>query len=333
MADKSGPRMRSIDIHAHYSPHVVHRALKAGGIWHGIDLERTNNPKHTYTVTEHIKDMDSLGVEVHVLSTQTYLYNYEHPVETAIATSREINDEISEMVKTYPDRLAGLGTLPMQDVPAAIAEMERAVGTLGLKGVMIGDQINGHTYDEPQYRPLFAAAEAARALIFFHQQGGESLIRDRYPRYHLRNTIGNPLDRTLTFATLVYSGVMDAHPELRICLAHAGGYVAPAAGRLDRHWQTQSEAERPIDKPPSDYLRSFYYDCLTHSEGSLRFLIDTVGADRVVFGTDWPADMMLDWPVSWLLRMTSITDEEKELILWKNLERLLDLSPATEQAQ
>ena len=92
-------------------------------------------------------------------------------------------------------------------------------------------------------------------------------------------------------------------------------------------WQVKREARERLHQPPSRYLRRFWYDCLTHSEPALRFLIDTVGADRVVFGTDWPADMMLDWPVTWILEMTSLTDEEKELILWRNLERLLDLPP------
>jgi len=320
--------LRSIDIHAHYSPACVHRALAAGGDWHGIKLERTSNPKHVWSVVEHIRDMDSQGVDVHVLSAQTYLYHYEHPAEVAIATSREINDEIAEMAKTYPDRLSGLATLPMQDVGAAISELERAVGVLGLKGVMIADHVNGLTYDRPEFLPFFRAAEAAGALILFHQQGGESLIRERFPRYHLRNTIGNPLDRTLTFATLVFSGLMDACPDLKVCLAHAGGYVCYGIGRMDRGWTVRSEAREKISKPPSTYLRRFYYDSLTHSEPALRFLIDTVGADRVLFGTDWPADMMVDYPVAAILRMESLTQEEKELILWRNLERLLDLPRA-----
>ena len=319
--------MRSIDIHAHYSPECAQRALDAGGQLHGMQLKRTDNPRHRWNLAQHLQDMDSLGVDVHVLSAQTYLYNYDLPLEVTRATAAEINDEIAEVSRTRPDRFAGLATLPMQDVGAAIAELERAVG-LGLKGAMIADHVNGHTYDEPAFLPFFKAAERAGALLFFHQKGGSSLLTERAPRYHLRNTVGNPLDRALTFASLVFGGVMDACPELKVCLAHGGGYVCYGIGRMDRGWEVRREAREHLAKPPSRYLRRFYYDCLTHSEPALRFLIDSVGADRVVFGTDWPADMMLDWPVTWILSMTSLTDEEKELILWRNLERLLDLPPA-----
>ncbi len=118
---------------------------------------------------------------------------------------------------------------------------------------------------------------------------------------------------------------MDQCPDLKICLAHGGGYTCFGIGRMDRGWQTRPEASVNTSSPPSSYLRRFYYDCLTHSEAALRYIIDTVGADRVVLGTDWPANMRIDWPVSWVLGMKSLTQEEKEAILWKNLETLLGL--------
>jgi aminocarboxymuconate-semialdehyde decarboxylase len=129
----------------------------------------------------------------------------------------------------------------------------------------------------------------------------------------------------VTFATLVSGGVMDQYPNLKICLAHGGGYTCYGIGRLDRGWQVRSEARAHMAQPPSAYLRRFYYDCIVYTEAALRFLIDTVGADRVLFGTDWPYDMALDWPVSWILGMQSLSQDEKEAILGKNLERLLGL--------
>ena len=126
-------------------------------------------------------------------------------------------------------------------------------------------------------------------------------------------------------ATFVFGGVMDKYPNLKICLCHGGGYTCFGIGRLDRGYEVSPEVRVNIQKPPSEYLRSFYYDCLTHSEPSLRYLVSTVGADRVVLGTDWPADMKLDWPVGWVLGMDSLTQDEKEMILWKNLEGLLNI--------
>jgi aminocarboxymuconate-semialdehyde decarboxylase len=151
------------------------------------------------------------------------------------------------------------------------------------------------------------------------------MVASRMPRYHLPNTIGNLADRTVTFATLVFGGVMDACPNLKICLAHGGGYTCYAIGRMERGWQARPAARREMSQPPSAYLRRFYYDCIVYTEDALRYLIDTVGVDRVVFGTDWPYDMVFDWPVSWILSLQSLTQDEKEAILWKNLEKLLGL--------
>ncbi len=118
---------------------------------------------------------------------------------------------------------------------------------------------------------------------------------------------------------------MDACPDVKICFSHGGGYACYGAGRMDRGWHGLPEESRQSSQPPSAYLKRFYYDSIVYSEPALRFLIDTVGIDRVVFGTDWPYDMAQDWPVSWILGLESITDKEKELILWKNLESLLGL--------
>ena len=135
--------------------------------------------------------------------------------------------------------------------------------------------------------------------------------------------MGNLADRTLTFASLVMGGVMDACPDLRICLSHGGGFACYGAGRMDRGWDRIPPSDRLAALPPSQYLNRFYYDCIVYTEQSLRFLIDSVGIDRVVFGTDWPYDMAQDWPVSWILAMESLTQDEKDAILWKNLEALL----------
>ncbi len=331
--------MRSIDIHAHLTPQCFWRATENGGDWHTIKREQDAKgsevalvgghrqmlpPRARWTPEQRLADMDSLGVDVHVVSPYVGFYNYELPAEVARATAQAINDEIADMARTRPERFAGLGTLPMQDVKAAIAELERCMVNLGLKGAEINDHINGRTLEEPEFRPFWKAAEQMGACIFFHQ-AGQTLVASRSKRYHLPNTIGNLADRAVTFATLVFGGVMDAYPDLKIVLGHGGGYTCFGIGRMDHGWQVRSEARAHITQPPSAYLRRFYYDCIVYDEPALRYLVDRVGVDRVVFGTDWPYDMALDWPVSWILGMASLTQEEKEAILWKNLERLLNL--------
>lgn len=331
--------MRSIDIHAHLTPQCFWRATERQGDWHSLRREQDARgreyavvqgrrqqlpPRARWTPEERLADMDSLGVDIHVLSPYSGFYNYHLDTALTVATSQESNNEIRDMISSWPDRFAGLATLPMQDVPAAIAELERVMVQLGFKGAMINDHVNGHTLDEPAFLPFWKAAEQLGALILFHQ-GGETLVSQRIGRYHLPNSVGNLAERAVTFASLVFGGVMDACPDLKICLSHGGGYTCYGIGRMDRGWQARAEARQHITQPPSAYLRRFYYDCIVYTESALRYLIDTVGVDRVVFGTDWPYDMAFDWPVSWILSLESLTPEEKEAILWKNLERLLGL--------
>ena len=326
--------MRTIDIHAHISPESYINVVAKGESWHGITAEprvtndnlsiHRNNPKTSWTPEERLADMNSLGVDVQVLSTNSYFYRYDEDPKVVAAMDIEANDYVAQLVKDHPDRFAGFCNLPMQDVKAAIAELERGVTKLGLKGAMVGDQVNGKNYDEKEFLPFWKAAEQLGAVILIHQ-GGDTVVSSRSSKYHLPNTIGNLADRAVTFASLVFGGVMDACPELRVCLCHGGGYTCYGIGRMDRGWQVRQEARVNIQQPPSAYLNRFYYDCLTHSEEALRMLIDSVGIDRVVFGTDWPFDMAQDWPVSWVLGLESLTQDEKEAILYKNLEKLLGI--------
>ena len=207
--------------------HTWQRAHCAAG---GVDPE------------QRLADMHSLGVDVHVVSTAAGFYYYDKDAQTIAAMHRECNDEVHQMTMDYPERFKGFAQIPMQDVKAAIAELDRAVNQLGLVGAMIDDKVNGRTYDEPEFLPLWKAAEQMGALMFIHQQGGETLVKQRANRYHLPNTIGNLVDRAVTFASFVFGGVMDACPDLKVCLAHGGGYTCYGIGRMDRGWQVRSEA-------------------------------------------------------------------------------------------
>ncbi len=331
-------KMRSIDIHAHLMPHCMLETLHRGEPWHGVTARRNPDgqliygiggrtqplsPAFGWNTAQRLADMNSLGVDVQVISTFIGYYHFPAP-DDAIAACQEANNEVAEMVRQRPDRFAGFATLPMQDTNAAIAELERATRDLGLKGAMLDDTVHGRTFDDPDLMPFWKAAEQLNAALFIHQ-GGDTVVTPRSNRYHLPNTIGNLADRAITFATLVFGGVMDACPDLKVILAHGGGYTCYGIGRMDRGWQVRREARAHIQQPPSAYLNKFYYDCLTHSEPALRYLIDTVGADRIVFGTDWPADMAIDWPVSWIIRQQTLTQAEKEAILWKNAQKLLAL--------
>jgi len=332
--------MRTIDIHAHLVPQALWRAADAGKEWYGYRHEpgeglgvmvgggrRTSfsSPKARFTPEERLKDMDIQGVDVQVLSIHTPFFGYHLDAAQGRELAREVNDEIAGLAREQPQRFAGLATLPVQDVKAAIDELERAVSVLGLKGAELDTMVNGEQWDEPKFLPLFKAAEALGAVLFFHPQPQDNFMLKLTPRHGFFNSLGVIMEDALVVATLIFGGILEACPNLKACIAHGGGPACLAMGRLDRAWQTRPEARRHIKQPPSAYQSRLYYDSVTGNEAALRFLLDQVGANRVVLGSDWPFVPWNPSPVRWIESLASLTAEEKEKILWRNLAALLAL--------
>jgi len=161
------------------------------------------------------------------------------------------------------------------------------------------------------------------AVLFFHPQPLHNFMLQRPDRYGLANSIGVIVEDTIVLAVLIFGGVLDACPNLKVCIAHGGGPACFGMGRLDHGWQVRSEARAHIHRPPSTYQRQLYYDTVVGSEPALRFLLDQVGSDRVVLGSDWPFVPWYPSPVTWVKGLASLTQEEKDRILWKNLEGLI----------
>jgi aminocarboxymuconate-semialdehyde decarboxylase len=334
--------MTIIDFHAHWTPVRYRRAIEETGTWLslGPGPGELYNSGFRMTLEERVADMDALGVDVQVLSPTDGFYQYDNDLDVTVAVARACNDEIAEIVATHPARFLGLGTLPMQDTDAAVAELERVAGDLRLSGVMIGDQVNGLTYDESRFSAFWEAAESLGVIVFFHQ-GLD--YRYHFDRYFLQNAIGNHVERVTTFGALAGGGVLDRFPDLKLLLGHGGGYAPYAAARMekahgyftaDRYdpsnpatyhapYKSVPEIKTRMAQPASDYLRHFHFDCCTFSGPMLRFLIDKAGADRVVFGSDAPTPMVLTDGVRWLNSLDCITEDEKRLILRDNATRLL----------
>jgi aminocarboxymuconate-semialdehyde decarboxylase len=332
--------MRTIDIHAHLVPRSLWRAAEAGREWYGFRHEpgdgigtmvgggkRTSfsSPKVRFTPEERLQDMDAQGVDLQVVSIHTPFFGYHLDPAQGRQLAREVNDEISAMARQWPQRFAGLATLPVQDVTAAIDELERAVTVLGLKGAELDTLVNGENWDEPKFLPLFKAAETMGAVLFFHPQPQHNFMMQRAGRYGLFNSLGVIVEDAIVVAILIFGGILDACPDLKVCIAHGGGPACFAMGRIDKGWQGRPEARQQIKQPPSTYQRRLYYDCVTGSEEALRFLLDRVGADRVVLGSDWPFVPWDPSPVAWVQGLQSLTQDEKEQILSRNLESLLKL--------
>ena len=333
--------MKTIDIHAHLVPRSLWQAAGARREWYGFRHEpgdglgtflggngkRTGftSPKVRFTPEERLQDMDAQGVDVQVISIHTPLFGYHLDPAPGRALAREVNNEIAAMTRQWPTRFAGLATLPVQDVKAAIDELERAVTVLGLKGAELDTIVNGENWDEPRFLPLFKAAEAMGAVLFFHPQPQHNFMTERAGRYGLFNSLGVIVEDAIVVAILILGGILEACPDLKACIAHGGGPACFAMGRIDRGWQGRPEARQNIKQPPSTYQRRLYYDSVVGSEKALRFLLDEVGADRVVLGSDWPFVPWHPSPVTWLQGLKALTEDEKEKILWRNLEALLKL--------
>ncbi|PWU17016.1 MAG: amidohydrolase [Candidatus Rokuibacteriota bacterium] len=333
--------MRSIDVHAHLVPQCFWQTVAAGKEWYGMRWEPgdglgftvtrgrrsgVSSPKVRFAPEERLRDMDAQGVDMQVVSIHMPLVGYDVDAAQGRQLARDVNDEIAAMTRQWPQRFAGLATLPVQDVGAAIDELERAVQVLGLKGAELDTVVNGDNWDEPRFLPLFKAAEAMGAVLFFHPQPQDNFVLRRTSRYGLANSIGVIVEDTLVVAILIFGGILDACPDLKVCVAHGGGPACFGMGRLDRGWQVRAEARRNIGKPPSAYQRRLYYDCVVGSEAALRLLIDSVGVDRVVLGSDWPFVSWDPSPVGWVQGLKSLTRAEKDRVLWQNLEKLLGLS-------
>ena len=320
-------------------PRSLWDAAAAGKEWHGYRYEPGDgpacfaaagkrallpSPKMRYTPEQRVKDMDAEGTDVQVLSIHAPFYGYHLDAAQGRALARDFNQEVADVVGEHPTRFAGFATLPVQDVKTAIDELEHAVTKLGLKGAELDTHVNGDQWDEPKFLPFFKAAEQMGAVLFYHPQPHNNFLMERNPRHGLFNSLGVILDDAIVAATLICGGVLEACPDLKVCIAHGGGPTCYAMGRLDRGWERQPKDQR-TPQPPSAYQKKLYYDTVTGSEHALRYLIDEVGIDRVVLGSDWPFVHFDPSPGGWVQNMKSLTQEEKDRILWKNLETLLKL--------
>jgi aminocarboxymuconate-semialdehyde decarboxylase len=306
-----------IDVHCHCTLQRFQRAVLDGGRdWHGMTTAdgELDNLKNRWEIPKRLETMDELRIDVQLVSPTDVFYQYHQAPEVTERIAHEANEEIAGMVRDHPDRFMGLGTLPMQDPERAVTEMTRGREELGLTGFMIDDHVNGLTYDHDQFEPVWEAAQGLGAFLLIHQFQ-HTTVTYRTRKYFLLNSIGNLVDRTITFAAFIYGGVLDRYPNLTVCLCHGGGYVPYALDRLDKGWDVWAGQRGKSQDRPSSYVRRFYYDTVVYTPRNLRFLIDVVGADRVVFGTDWPAPMTFDDPVGRLETMADLTDDERHALL------------------
>ena len=271
-------------------------------------------------VEERLKDMDALGVDMQAISPSPGQYYYFAPPDVGREAARTINDGIAAAVANHPDRLVGMGSVPLQDTRMAIEEMRRCVKDLGLRGIEINSHVNGRELAEDEFRPFFAAAEELGVLLFLHPLGFTH--GNRLSEHYLNNIIGNPIESTIALSHLIFGGVLDALPRLKLCVAHGGGYLPAYWGRMDHAFRAREDCRQHITREPSTYLRQVWLDTLVFDKDELDSLVHTHGSDKLCLGTDYPFDMAEPDPVGFHDRLA---EKDKAKILGLNAAELLGL--------
>jgi aminocarboxymuconate-semialdehyde decarboxylase len=335
---KRGKSLR-VDIHCHYAnPDVAAKVADRNpaqyepSVKFANALTRETNVKQMRdraaklsSIEVRLKDMDRMGIDIQAVSPapqQTYYWT--EPAEGA-QLARQVNERIAEIVAKWPDRFVGLGTVPLQDADLAVAELTHCVKTLGLRGVEINPSVNGMDLTDGRLglEKFFAKVQELDVIVFMHPIGftqGERLL-DHY----FNNVIGNPLETTVAASHLIFDGVMERYPKLKIVLPHAGGYLAHYWARMDHAWRARPDCRTVIKKKPSESLEKFYFDTITFDRTMLRQLVERYGADHVLLGTDYPYDMGMEDPVGFIEKTEKLSSEDKRRIQGLNAARLLKI--------
>jgi aminocarboxymuconate-semialdehyde decarboxylase len=270
-----------------------------------------------------IADMDASGIDVQAISPAPFHYNYAYDADFARETAHVVNDRIAEICGQHPDRFVGMCTVPLQDADIAVAELERCVNDLGMRGVEISTNVNGQDLTRAGLEKFFAKCEELGIVIFMHPIG--TSFKERMVDHYFRNTIGHPLESALAVGHLVFDGYLEKYSGLKICIAHGGGYVPAYSGRFDHPYHLRDDCRAVISKPPSEYVKKLYFDTVVFTEHQLRYLIETWGADHIIMGTDYPYDMAETDPVGHVDSVKGLSEDDKARVMGANAAALLGL--------
>ncbi len=318
----NGERVKTIDVHAHC--YVQEALALMGADAKGVLPPVKGVPEHFIVIDERLAAMDAMGIDMEVLSINPFWYRRDRLNSAAIV--RVQNSKLSELCAARPDRFSAFASLSLQFPDLALEELEHAMTLPGIRGVAIGGSVAGDDFSDPKFHAVWARAEALGATLFIHPQSTPELAKRFKGNGWMSNVIGNPLDTTIALQHLIFEGVLDKFPNLKICAAHGGGFLGSYAPRMDFSCFVSPSNCNPaiqLKKKPSEYIRQIYFDALVFTPEALRHLVAEVGATQVVLGTDHP----IPWeqhPVDHVMN-TPLTDAERVAILGGNARRMLDL--------
>jgi len=328
---------KTVDIHAHVlipkaaeymSPHVD--PMRIAMVKHANDETRAVNvqqdkdrmPVAMSDLSDRIAVLESQGIDMQVVAPPPPQCYYQSPIEHALKGSQMVNDGIAEWIDPHPERFAGLGTVPLQDPDASAIELERCVRDLGLKGVMILTNVDGEEVAAERFESFWRKAEELGALVMIHPNGFTE--GDRLHEYYFSNVFGNPLETSLALHYLIFNGVMERMPKLKILGVHGGGYLPAYSGRIDHAWGARRDCQAKLPKAPTEYLRKMYFDSVVFTHHQLEYLVNVFGEEQIVMGSDYPFDMADYDPVEHIAS-SSLSDSAKAKVAGENAIRLLDL--------
>jgi aminocarboxymuconate-semialdehyde decarboxylase len=285
---------------------------------------KERGPKLT-DIALRLKDMDRMGIDIQAVSPAPHQTYYWTDPGMGQELARAQNERLAEIVAQHPERFVALGTVPLQDASLAVSELTHCVKSLGMRGVEINPSVKGMDLADPKLGldKFFAAVQALDVIIFMHPIGfthGERLV-DHY----FSNIIGNPLETTVATSHLIFDGVMERHPKLKVVLPHAGGYLAHYWARMDHAYKARPDTHGQMKRKPSSYLEKFYFDTITFDHGMLAHLIARFGADHVLLGTDYPYDMGMERPIEFIEGVKGLSKAEAAAIEGGNASRLLKI--------
>jgi aminocarboxymuconate-semialdehyde decarboxylase len=269
-----------------------------------------------------MRDFDAMGIDAQVISPAPLQCYYDVAPDIGVQVARMVNDGIAAMLAQQPERIpAGLGSVPLQaGGAAAAAELEHCVRKLGFKGVEVLAHVGTRELSDPLFEPFWAKAAALGAVVFIHPAGFTE--PRRLGRFYFNNVIGNPLDTTIALHHLIFDGVLERYPDLKIVAAHGGGYLPAYFGRIDHAWGARSDAHGSLPKPPSFYLKKIYLDAIVFTPEQLEALVRVFGVEKVLMGTDYPYDMGEYDPIGHIASVASFTAAERAAIAGGNARAL-----------
>ncbi len=328
------PNTLIIDIHGHIRTEGVDEEvskfvppMSLDSIKYASPLTRELNKKqgtdrHEELVgnAQRLKDMDKMCVDVMAISPQPPQFHYGAPDALGQETAEKINNNIARAVEEAPDRLVGLGTVPLQNTEMAISELNRLTGELGLNGIEIGAQVGTDELSAERLEPFWARCEELDIPILLHPT---SFASDRLGAHYLTNIIGNPLDTTVAIHYLIFDGVIARYPGLKFVAVHGGGFAGAYSARMDHAWGQREDCCLHIDQPPTSYLKNFYFDTTVFSNDQLAYLASKFGSDKIVLGTDYPFDMGEYDPTEHIMGLDDFSKNAKEAMCGLNAAKLL----------